>query len=112
MKKLVQVAVLGVVLLISLFLAYKQRAEAKQKVSVIHIVEPPIIIIEMPEPDPVPVVCEVVVEVQEVSINEEELDLLAHLIFAEAGSDWCSERNVCRCSAEGNETRSDDRQHL
>ena len=35
---------------------------------------------------------EVMSEETSVVIDEEELDLLAHLIFAEAGSDWCSDK--------------------
>ena len=34
----------------------------------------------------------VIGEVETLSYTEEELELLAHLIFAEAGSDWCSDK--------------------
>lgn len=36
-------------------------------------------------------VIEEVVVIQEEPVNQEELELLAHLIFAEAGSDWCND---------------------
>ena len=46
-------------------------------------------------PDKNPIVEEeVLIEVEEeiiVEINQRELELLAHLIFAEAGSDWCED---------------------
>lgn len=47
------------------------------------------------EPTPVTInntyVIEEVVVIQEEPVNQEELELLAHLIFAEAGSDWCND---------------------
>lgn len=45
----------------------------------------------MPLGEPIPEIIDESV-VEEEPINEEELELLAHLIFAEAGSDWCEDK--------------------
>ena len=55
-----------------------------------EIYEPPVVI-EEPVEEVAPAVVSMDIIYEEPAIDEEELDLLAHLIFAEAGSDWCKD---------------------
>ncbi len=87
-KRMVQVLGLILIMGILLCLGYTQQAEAK-----------PIEVVESEEIRTVPLPVVIIVPMlytcleseEEVEIDEAELDLLAHLIFAEAGSDWCSD---------------------
>ena len=89
-KRLVQLVILGLMLAFPLMLGCKHEVQAEEVIAepVKHVISvEPItvhIVIEHEE--------EVIVEETVIEIDEEELDLLAHLIYAEAGSDWCSDK--------------------
>ena len=88
-KRLLQVLAIVLLLLVSLLLGYSEPVEAKP-VPLIKITGENPIIVKEPE---IIFVCydESVPEVSVPVVDEEELELLAHLIFAEAGSDWCTD---------------------
>ena len=84
MKKFLQVIVIVLLAVTLLALGYSERAEAKPSIPIIRITDESPIMIVYECFDEVSVV-------EQIEVDEEELDLLAHLIFAEAGSDYLSD---------------------
>jgi len=86
MSKLVQLIILGLMLVVPLTIDRPQKVETVRHPE--KVVEAPVVyefvVLDYDK--------EVVIKAEVVEIDVVELDLLAHLIYAEAGSDWCSDK--------------------
>lgn len=89
-KRVMRVLIILVTLCSVLVVAYSSKTVEARPVEVNSIPRVSCVPILLPVTIVVPIVY-TCIESEEIEINEEELELLAHLIFAEAGSDWCSD---------------------
>lgn len=82
-SRIIQASIVLLFLLLSLLFAYSQRDKEIKYDTPILIVKPIVVYVRETTVE------EIVEEV--IEIDEAQIDLLAHLIFAEAGSDWCED---------------------